>query len=118
MEEMNEESFEDFKKNFVKIFKKVVKRGKASISIKSMPYTTQRRGGGNAIELKASFGNDEVIEVDDAGMRMENLSPGQKTVVAICILLAFQQLYPAGFYVLDEISADLDSQYVDKIAKL
>ena len=48
---------------------------------------------------------------------MENLSPGQKTIVAICIMLTFQAINPCPFYFLDEIEADLDSNYVEKVSE-
>lgn len=47
---------------------------------------------------------------------MENLSPGQKTIVAICIMLSFQSINPSPFYFLDEIEADLDTNFVEKVA--
>lgn len=49
---------------------------------------------------------------------MESLSPGQKTIIAICTILALQKLYPSSFYCLDEISADLDQEKVEKISEL
>ena len=52
----------------------------------------------------------------DNQSRMENLSPGQKTIVAICIMLAFQAINPSPFYFLDEIEADLDTNYVEKVS--
>ena len=49
--------------------------------------------------------------------RMENLSPGQKTLVAICIALTFQAISPCPFYFLDEITADLDTNYVARVVE-
>ena len=51
-------------------------------------------------------------------MNWKNFSGGEKTVVAICILMALQKCEPAPFYIFDEIDAALDSRFVGKLAKV
>ena len=46
------------------------------------------------------------------------LSPGQKTIVSISLILALQKCYPSPFYCFDEIDADLDNAYLKAIAAL
>lgn len=50
--------------------------------------------------------------------KWNDFSGGEKTVVAISIILALQRCESAPFYVLDEIDSALDSVYVQKIAEL
>ena len=50
--------------------------------------------------------------------RWTHFSGGEKTVVAIAIIMALQRCSPSPFYVFDEIDAALDSKYVRKIAQL
>ena len=49
---------------------------------------------------------------------MEQLSGGQKTVVALSFILAIQRSDPAPFYLLDEVDAALDSEFRANIADL
>eukprot|EP00747_Dinoflagellata_sp_TGD_P181727 gnl/TRDRNA2_/TRDRNA2_35654_c0_seq1.p1 gnl/TRDRNA2_/TRDRNA2_35654_c0~~gnl/TRDRNA2_/TRDRNA2_35654_c0_seq1.p1 ORF type:complete len:1196 (-),score=366.26 gnl/TRDRNA2_/TRDRNA2_35654_c0_seq1:84-3671(-) len=63
------------------------------------------------------------IEVSFTGqntsfLTMNQLSGGQKTVVAIALIFAMQRLEPAPFYLFDEIDAALDTQYRSSVAKL
>ena len=41
-----------------------------------------------------------------------SFSGGQKTVIAVCILMALQKCEPAPLYVLDEIDSALDPVYL------
>jgi len=63
------------------------------------------------------------IEVSFTGQQtsfltMNQLSGGQKTVVAISLIFAIQRLEPAPFYLFDEIDAALDAQYRTAVARL
>lgn len=51
-------------------------------------------------------------------LTMNQLSGGQKTVVAIALIFAIQRLEPAPFYLFDEIDAALDTQYRTALANL
>jgi structural maintenance of chromosome 3 (chondroitin sulfate proteoglycan 6) len=50
--------------------------------------------------------------------KWNDFSGGEKTVIALSIVLTLQRCEPAPFYVLDEVDAALDSVYVQKIAEL
>lgn len=113
---LNELSFEKFQKNFKEIFEEIVPEGRAHVRIREVPIGTQTNSElAKSIDLKASFSTQGL---EGENLSLENLSPGQKTVIAICILFSFQKLYPASFYCLDEITADLDAVYVEKIVKM
>jgi structural maintenance of chromosome 3 (chondroitin sulfate proteoglycan 6) len=61
--------------------------------------------------IKVSF-NSKV----DEGLRMQQLSGGQKSLVALTLIFAIQQCDPAPFYLFDEIDAALDAQYRTAVA--
>ena len=49
---------------------------------------------------------------------MEQLSGGQKAVVALAFILAIQRCDPAPFYLFDEVDAALDPEFRTAIANL
>ena len=49
---------------------------------------------------------------------MKQLSGGQKTLVALALILAIQRCDPAAFYLFDEIDAALDPQYRTTVARM
>lgn len=63
------------------------------------------------------------IEVSFTGqaqsfLAMNQLSGGQKTVVALSLIFSIQRLEPAPFYLLDEVDAALDASYRSALANL
>ncbi|CAG8580129.1 3318_t:CDS:10 [Paraglomus brasilianum] len=54
----------------------------------------------------------------DEGLRMQQLSGGQKSLVALTLIFAIQQCDPAPFYLFDEIDAALDAQYRTAVASM
>lgn len=50
--------------------------------------------------------------------KWNDFSGGQKTIIAITILLALQRCEPAPFYIFDEVDSALDPIYVDKICRI
>lgn len=63
------------------------------------------------VAIKVSF-NSKV----DEGLRNEQLSGGQKSLVALALIFAIQRCDPAPFYLFDEIDANLDPQYRSAVA--
>ena len=63
------------------------------------------------ISIKVSF-NSKV----DEGLRIQQLSGGQKSLVALATVFAIQKCDPAPFYLFDEIDANLDAQYRTAVA--
>jgi len=127
VEEINQSMFKEFKTHFTKIFGKLVPTGSASIEFVDnvkVPKAgqTQQNDVGKGIRINTSF------DVGSRGMPLSgttdkdghlmNLSPGQKTVIAVCIVMALQKCNPSPFYCFDEIDADLDVAAVRLLSKL
>jgi structural maintenance of chromosome 3 (chondroitin sulfate proteoglycan 6) len=51
-------------------------------------------------------------------MIMQQLSGGQKSLVALALIFAIQRCDPAPFYLFDEIDANLDAQYRQAVADM
>lgn len=73
----------------------------------SAPSFESRYSG---VKPQVAFGPGHVAK------QMKQLSGGQKTVVALALVLAIQKCDPAPFYLFDEIDAALDVQYRATVA--
>mmetsp|Transcript_28840 Transcript_28840/g.68905 ORF Transcript_28840/g.68905 Transcript_28840/m.68905 type:complete len:185 (-) Transcript_28840:128-682(-) len=65
----------------------------------------------SGVKVRVSFGMGDV-------QTMQQLSGGQKTMVALTLIFAIQRCDPAPFYLFDEIDAALDSQYRTTVARM
>lgn len=64
------------------------------------------------VAIQVSFN----MQTEGNGVRMSQLSGGQKSLVALALIFAIQQCDPAPFYLFDEIDAALDAQYRTSVA--
>jgi structural maintenance of chromosome 3 (chondroitin sulfate proteoglycan 6) len=55
-------------------------------------------------------------QTQESAVRVQQLSGGQKSVVALALIFAIQRCDPAPFYLFDEIDANLDSAYRTAVA--
>ena len=90
----------------------MVRRSVPEISSQSSAST----GAGGAfrgvkIQVRFPGGNDDVTE-------MNQLSGGQKALVALAQIFAIQRCDPAPFYLFDEIDAALDATHRTAVASL
>ncbi|KAF8274414.1 RecF/RecN/SMC [Lactarius quietus] len=99
-DEAIERTFKQVAKNFEEVFETLVPAGKGKLII-------QRRVD------QVSF-NSKV----DEGLRIQQLSGGQKSLVALALVFAIQKCDPAPFYLFDEIDANLDAQYRTAVAAM
>ncbi|KAI9463542.1 structural maintenance of chromosome protein 3 [Lactarius psammicola] len=99
-DEAIERTFKQVAKNFEEVFEALVPAGKGKLII-------QRRVD------QVSF-NSKV----DEGLRIQQLSGGQKSLVALALVFAIQKCDPAPFYLFDEIDANLDAQYRTAVAAM
>ncbi|KAI9480450.1 MAG: RecF/RecN/SMC [Benjaminiella poitrasii] len=117
-----ERTFNDVAGNFSKIFELFVPTGKGELVMKSdnqqdmeldgeqPSFTVDRYSG---VSIKVSFNSKS-----DEGMIMQQLSGGQKSLVALALIFAIQRCDPAPFYLFDEIDANLDAQYRAAVADM
>lgn len=81
-----------------------------SASVASMTKRRSELDQYKGVAIKASFAEGE------APKRIELYSGGQKTMLAIALLLAIQRCDPAPFYLFDEVDQALDSTYRTALA--
>lgn len=80
---------------------------KAKASRKAKAKGKQKAGAIEAytgISIKVSFNSKS-----DEGLRIQQLSGGQKSLVALALIFSIQKCDPAPFYLFDEIDANLDA---------
>lgn len=115
--------FEQFRDHFTSVFKNIVPRGDADMELVDLANKQSSSNdsvvGNKGIKLITHFDGmkHQSATTNKDGMMM-NLSPGQRTILSICILVALQRCNPSPFYCFDEIDADLDSTTTKAIAKL
>lgn len=113
-------TFKQVSKYFQEVFKKLVPAGTATLAIKrdqddddDHEDQAQRLENATGVSCSVSFTgrNAEMKE-------MNQLSGGQKSLVALGLIFAIQKCDPAPFYLFDEIDAALDSQHRKAVADM
>uniref|UniRef100_A0AAY5L812 Structural maintenance of chromosomes protein n=1 Tax=Esox lucius TaxID=8010 RepID=A0AAY5L812_ESOLU len=122
-------TFKQVSKNFSEVFQKLVPGGKATLVMKKGDAEggqSQDEGEGGTDSEKGSGSQSSVPSVDQftgVGIRvsftgkqgemreMQQLSGGQKSLVALALIFAIQKCDPAPFYLFDEIDQALDAQH-------
>ncbi|KAL9982921.1 hypothetical protein ACROYT_G005036 [Oculina patagonica] len=124
-------TFKQMSHNFTEVFKQLVPHGKATLVMKtdpveqveeeesseasqsesqrSVPLVDQFTG----ISIKVSF-TGKSAETRE----MNQLSGGQKSLVALALIFAIQKCDPAPFYLFDEIDQALDPQFRKAVAEM
>ena len=114
-------TFKQVANNFTKVFKKLVPQGAGHLVLK-----TQNDNFGHSDVGQVSTSDDFTgigIRVSftgtDAEMKeMNQLSGGQKSLVALALIFAIQKCDPAPFYLFDEIDQALDAQHRKAVADM
>lgn len=121
-------TFKQVSVNFSDMFKQLVPAGKAQLIMKkeakeseSEESTSQDSGSSrgkaydeySGISIKVSFTGKSAETLE-----MNQLSGGQKTLVALTLIFAIQKCDPAPFYLFDEIDQALDPQYRKSVAAM
>ncbi|KAI5191479.1 structural maintenance of chromosome 3 (chondroitin sulfate proteoglycan 6) [Nematocida sp. AWRm77] len=88
------------KSNFEYFFRKLT-HGDAVMHARSTPPHS-------SLDISASFAGEPKVSSDE-------LSSGQKTVIALCLILSMQRIYEAPFYLMDEFDANLDTHFLQTI---
>lgn len=92
------DTFNNINKSFSKVFSEVIE-GESRLEI-----------DGEGISIKTRVGGRD--------LPTESLSGGQKTLAAIAIIFAIQEVKPSPLYVFDEIDAALDKTNSEKLAHM
>ncbi|RIB10793.1 SMC-like protein [Gigaspora rosea] len=132
-DEAIERTFKQVAKYFAEIFEKLVPAGRGQLIMQKRNIKDYRRNDRDEMEdvderedrengsvdsytgvsIKVSFNSKT-----DEGLRMQQLSGGQKSLVALTLIFAIQRCDPAPFYLFDEIDAALDAQYRTAVASM
>nr|XP_019012757.1 chromosome associated protein [Kwoniella pini CBS 10737]OCF51538.1 chromosome associated protein [Kwoniella pini CBS 10737] len=127
-DEAIERTFKQVSKYFEEVFEKLVPAGQGQLVM-------QKRIAGYVDEESEESGmtGREKSEIDnytgvsirvsfnskaDEGQRIQQLSGGQKSLVALALVFSIQKCDPAPFYLFDEIDANLDAQYRTAVASM
>lgn len=102
-------TFRSVAQHFSEVFHEIVPQGKGRLKMVKGDGTGVEKYVG--VSISVSFSRSE-----DAVYKMQQLSGGQKTAVAIALIVAIQRADPAPFYLFDELDAALDSQLRNSLA--
>ncbi|KAI8320202.1 RecF/RecN/SMC protein [Martensiomyces pterosporus] len=129
-DEAIERTFKQVSKYFSEVFEKLVPAGKGALI---MQRRTDRVAGEDGSDSMYAEQEDPSSSVEnyigisirvsfnsktDEGLRMQQLSGGQKSLVALALIFAIQRCDPAPFYLFDEIDANLDAVYRTAVADM
>lgn len=114
-------TFKQVCKYFTEVFKKLVPAGRGKLVMKTVDHEDGREIGPEdtnsdhytGIGVRVSF-----TESDSEMREMNQLSGGQKSLVALALIFAIQKCDPAPFYLFDEIDQALDAQHRKAVATM
>jgi len=121
-------TFKQVSKYFTEIFKKLVPVGHAVLVMKKSDVAEDDDEGGSqegastskslveqftGVGIKVSFSGNKAETRE-----MQQLSGGQKSLVALTLIFAIQKCDPAPFYLFDEIDQALDAQHRKAVADM
>uniref|UniRef100_A0A7S3W759 RecF/RecN/SMC N-terminal domain-containing protein n=1 Tax=Emiliania huxleyi TaxID=2903 RepID=A0A7S3W759_EMIHU len=120
-DEAMERTFKGIAKHFTEVFRELVPGGAGKLIMKTSHEGKQLEPGAPASSRIAAYQGIS-IRVQFAGgaatQTMQQLSGGQKTMVALCLIFAIQRCDPAPFYIFDEIDANLDAAHRSSLAQM
>jgi structural maintenance of chromosome 3 (chondroitin sulfate proteoglycan 6) len=94
---------------FEEIFEKLVPLGKGKITTQYTEVAGERQFSGLVFHVSFNSKTDE-------GLLLQQLSGGQKSLVALAFIFSIQACDPAPFYLFDEIDANLDAAHRSAVA--
>ncbi|KRX58662.1 Structural maintenance of chromosomes protein 3 [Trichinella sp. T9] len=112
-------TFKLVSKYFEEVFHELVPTGRGHLVMKTMEMN-----GDNAVDLAnipqveqfTGVGIKVAFSGADETKEMQQLSGGQKSLVALALIFAIQKCDPAPFYLFDEIDAALDARHRKSVA--
>ncbi|ELQ44596.1 chromosome segregation protein sudA [Pyricularia oryzae] len=126
-DEAIERTFKQVSREFATIFERLVPAGHGRLVIQRRAdrrqtaaeesEDDQRRGtieNYTGVGISVSFNSKEF----DEQQKIQQLSGGQKSLCALCLIFAIQQTESSPMVVFDEVDANLDAQYRTAVASL
>jgi structural maintenance of chromosome 3 (chondroitin sulfate proteoglycan 6) len=117
-------TFKGVSKYFAEVFAELVPGGRASLVMLKASSVNGNDDGGTAaatepprvvysgVAMKVAF------SMTGEAYLLQQLSGGQKSIVALALIFAIQRLDPAPFYLFDEIDANLDATHRQAVANV
>ncbi|KAL1880714.1 Structural maintenance of chromosomes protein 3 [Diaporthe australafricana] len=124
-DEAVQRTFKQVSKEFAEIFERLVPAGRGGLVIERKadkrrgdPEDSDEQDGGSVenytgVGIKVSF-NSKM----DEQQKIQQLSGGQKSLCALCLIFALQRTESSPFVIFDEVDANLDAQYRTAVAEL
>jgi structural maintenance of chromosome 3 (chondroitin sulfate proteoglycan 6) len=119
-------TFKGVSKYFSEVFSELVPGGRASLVM--LKASSGGGNGDNGAAVGAAALLNRVVYTGVAmkvafsstgeAYLLQQLSGGQKSIVALALIFAIQRLDPAPFYLFDEIDANLDATYRQAVANV
>ncbi|KAK9780600.1 putative Structural maintenance of chromosomes protein [Seiridium cardinale] len=124
-DEAIERTFKQVSKEFATIFERLVPAGHGRLVIQRKadrrmdPEDTDEEQRGSVenytgVGISVSFNSKQF----DEQQRIQQLSGGQKSLCALCLIFALQQTESSPMVIFDEVDANLDAQYRTAVAGL
>ncbi|KAI0633424.1 structural maintenance of chromosome protein 3 [Trametes polyzona] len=124
-DEAIERTFKQVARNFEEVFEKLVPAGRGRLVIQRRVDQDEEDAEDAEEAQQSSIDNYTGVSIRvsfnskvDEGLRIQQLSGGQKSLVALATVFAIQKCDPAPFYLFDEIDANLDAQYRTAVAAM
>ncbi|GAA5987111.1 hypothetical protein JCM10908_001030 [Rhodotorula pacifica] len=125
-DEAIERTFKQVAKNFDEVFEKLVPSGRGRLIMlkrqqekgeDDMDVDEPEEDGGvenyTGVAIRVSFKSKS-----NEGLRLQQLSGGQKALVALALIFSIQKCDPAPFYLFDEIDANFDADRRTAVAAM
>ena len=120
-DEAIERTFKLASRHFLEVFKELVPGGSGKLVMQTNVLSETAAAGATAATRVAQYSGVKVQVAFTGGgktLTMEELSGGQKTMAALCLIFAIQRCDPAPFYIFDEVDANLDAAHRASLAHM
>lgn len=113
-DEAIERTYKQVQYQFEEVFKQLVgaENCSAELQLVTSGATDRKEDPFTGARIRVSFGHGAPVS------HLDQLSGGQKSLVALALIFAIQRCDPAPFYLFDEIDAALDAEYRTSVARL
>ncbi|KKF94544.1 Chromosome segregation protein sudA [Ceratocystis platani] len=125
-DEAIERTFKQVSKEFATIFEKLVPAGHGRLVIQRRADRRKEDAEESDVENRGMVENYTGVGISvsfnskqfDEQQRIQQLSGGQKSLCALCLIFALQQTESSPMVIFDEVDANLDAQYRTAVAAL